>query len=136
MVDFRKVTTLIKSGEIEFVDLRFVDIRGVWQHMSLPSHEFVSEHIEKGFGFDGSSIRGFSTIYESDMLLMPDLSTLFLDPFFEKTLVAICDVVDPLTGKNFEKDPRFTAKKAEEYLKKSDIADTSYWGPEIEFFVF
>lgn len=136
MVDLRKVTTLIKSGEIEFVDLRFVDIRGVWQHMSVPSHEFVSENIEKGFGFDGSSIRGFSTIFESDMLLMPDLTSMFPDPFFEKTLVAICDVYDPTTGKNFEKDPRWTAKKAEKYLIKAGIADTSYWGPEVEFFIF
>ena len=136
MIDIKKVLRLIKSGAIAFVDLRFVDVRGVWQHMSIPSHEFDLENIKKGFGFDGSSIRGFSTIYESDMLLMPDVATLFLDPFFEKTLVVICDVYDPITGKPFEKDPRFIAKKAEEYLKKTGIADISYWGPEIEFFVF
>lgn len=124
------------AGEIDFIDLRFVDLRGVWQHMSVPASEFSDENIEKGFGFDGSSIRGFSTIYESDMLLMPDTSTLFVDPFFERTLVCICDVYDPDTGKHFEKDPRWTAKKAEEYLKSSGLGDVSYWGPEIEFFVF
>ncbi len=136
MVDIKKALKLIKSGDIAFVDLRFVDVRGVWQHMSIPSHEFDLENIKKGYGFDGSSIRGFSTIYESDMLLMPDVATLFLDPFFEKTLVVICDVYDPITSMPFEKDPRFIARKAEDFLRKSGIADTSYWGPEIEFFVF
>ncbi len=132
----RKIATQLKSGAIAFVDLRFVDLRGVWQHMSIPAHEFTLANIEKGFGFDGSSIKGFSTIYESDMLLMPDTDTLFMDPFFEKTLVCICDVYDPITGKPFEKDPRFTAKKAEAYVKESGIGDVSYWGPEIEFFIF
>ena len=136
MLELAKALRLIKTGGITFVDLRFVDLRGVWQHMTLPGHEFTNGNIKKGFGFDGSSIRGFSTIYESDMLLMPDVATIFLDPFFEKTAVVICDVYDPLTRKPFEKDPRFTAKKAESYLKKTGIADVSYWGPEIEFFVF
>lgn len=135
-MDVRKLPSLIKSGEIEFVDLRFTDVRGTWQHMSVPSHEFSGDLLEKGFGFDGSSIKGFSTIYESDMLLKPDLETLFMDPFFPKTLVCICDVVDPETRENFEKDPRWIAKKAESYLKKSGVADMSYWGPEIEFFLF
>lgn len=136
MVDIKKALRLIKSGSITFVDLRFVDVRGVWQHMSIPAHEFNLENVKKGYGFDGSSIRGFSTIYESDMLLKPDVGTLFLDPFYEKTLVVICNVFDPITGKAFEKDPRYIAQKAEDYLKKSGIADISYWGPEIEFFVF
>ena len=127
---------LLNSGEIDFVDLKFTDLRGVWQHMSVPSHEFSDENVKKGFGFDGSSIKGFSTIYESDMLLMPDTATIFVDPFFPKTLSVICDVYDPDSGEPFEKDPRYTAKKAEEYLKKSGVADISYWGPEIEFFVF
>lgn len=134
-VNKKTLNTLI-AGEVDFVDLRFVDLRGVWQHMSVPAHEFNNESIEKGFGFDGSSIRGFSTIYESDMLLMPDTETLFVDPFMEKTLVCICDVYDPDTLKPFDKDPRYTGKKAEQYLKDTTIADTSYWGPEIEFFVF
>lgn len=126
----------IKKGEIDFVDLRFTDLRGVWQHMTVPAKEFSKEAITKGFGFDGSSIKGFQSIFESDMLLRPDIKTLFKDPFFEKTLVCICDIFDPETGKSFEKDPRYTAKKAEDYLKKSKIGEISYWGPEIEFFVF
>ncbi len=136
LVDIRKAFAAIRKNDIAFVDLRFVDVRGVWQHMSVPAHQFNLESINKGFGFDGSSIRGFSTIYESDMLLKPDVGTMFLDPFFEKTLVVICDVWDPEMGKPFERDPRYTARKAEVYLRKSGIADTSYWGPEIEFFVF
>jgi len=136
MLDIKKALLQIKKGNIAFVDLRFVDLRGTWQHMSIPAHEFDLGNIKKGYGFDGSSIRGFQTIYESDMLLLPDVETCFMDPFYDKTLIVICDVYDPITGKPFEKDPRYTAKKAEEYLKKSGIADTSYWGPEIEFFVF
>ncbi len=136
MIDSKKAFTLLKSGGIQFVDMRFIDIRGVWQHMTLTAHEFTLENCKKGFGFDGSSIKGFCTIFESDMLLMPDLDTLFLDPFFEKTLVVICDVYDPLTREPFERDPRYTARKAENYLKKSGIGNVSYWGPEIEFFAF
>ena len=136
LVQINKALALIKKGDIAFVDLRFVDIRGVWQHKSIPAHEFNLNHIKMGSGFDGSSIRGFSTIFESDMLLKPDVETLFMDPFFEKTLVAICDVWDPETDEAFEKDPRYIAKKGELYLRKTGIADTSYWGPEIEFFVF
>lgn len=132
----KKALNILAANEADFVDLRFCDLRGVWQHMSVPAHEFSEENIEKGVGFDGSSIRGFSTIYESDMLLRPDTDTLFIDPFFEKTLVCICDVYDPDTLKPFEKDPRYAAKKAEAYLKKTNVADISYWGPEIEFFVF
>lgn len=135
-MDSKKALRMIRTKNIAFVDLRFVDLRGVWQHMTIPAHEFTESSIESGFGFDGSSIKGFATIHESDMLLSPDLETLFLDPFFEKTLIVICDVVDPDMGKPFERDPRSTAKRAEQYLKKSGIADVSYWGPEIEFFVF
>jgi len=131
----KKAFTLIKSGKIKFVDLRFIDLRGVWQHMTLSAHEFNQASCREGFGFDGSSIKGFCTIFESDMLLKPDLDTLFLDPFFESTLVCICDVYNPGDGGPFERDPRYTAKKAEEYLKKSGIGDVSYWGPEVEFFV-
>lgn len=135
MINKKTLNALI-VGEVDFVDLKFTDLRGVWQHMSVPASEFTQENIEKGFGFDGSSIRGFSTIFESDMLLKPDTDTIVVDPFFEKTLSCICDVYDPDSGEPFEKDPRWTAKKAESYLKKSGIGDISYWGPEIEFFVF
>lgn len=130
-----KAFQLIKSGKVDLIDLRFIDVRGAWQHMTMTAREFTPENCKKGFGFDGSSIKGFCEIQESDMLLKPDLSTLFLDPFFEKTFVAICDVYEP-TGGPFERDPRYTARKAEEHLKKSGIGTVSYWGPELEFFVF
>lgn len=131
----KKTFAAIKSGDVDFVDLRFIDIRGVWQHMTLSARQFTPENVEKGFGFDGSSIKGFCTIYESDMLLIPDLTTIFADPFYEKTLVCICDVYNPGDGGPFERDPRYTAKKAEDFLKKSGVGDVSYWGPEVEFFV-
>ncbi|MEK7571395.1 MAG: type I glutamate--ammonia ligase [Patescibacteria group bacterium] len=136
MIEEQKALQLITSGEILFVDLRFTDIRGAWQHMTMTAHEFTPENIKKGFGFDGSSIKGFNSIFESDMLLMPDMETPFLDPFYEKTLIVICDVYDPITREPFERDPRYTAKKAEAYLKKTGVGTISYWGPEIEFFVF
>lgn len=136
MVDFKTATKMIKAGEVSFVDLKFCDLRGTWQHTTIVARDFTPECIEKGYGFDGSSIRGFNSIYESDMLLIPDTSTIFVDPFFEKTLSVICDIYDPTTGTRFEKDPRYTAIKAEEYLKKSGVGDISYWGPELEFFLF
>ncbi len=136
MIDAKKAFTLIKAGEITDVDLKFTDLRGTWQHMTLTPREFTMDAVQKGIGFDGSSIKGFAAIHESDMLLKPDLATLFLDPFFPKTLSVICDVYDPDTGDHFAKDPRYVAQKAEEYLKKSKIGDISYWGPELEFFVF
>jgi glutamine synthetase len=126
----------MKTGEITDVDLKFTDLRGVWQHMTLTTREFTMDSVKKGIGFDGSSIKGFMDIHESDMLLKPDLTTMFVDPFFPKTISVICDIFNPDTGVNFEKDPRLVAQKAEEYLKKSKIGDTSYWGPELEFFVF
>lgn len=128
--------SLVQNNAISFVDLRFTDLRGVWQHMTIPARVFTEEMVQKGFGFDGSSIKGFSTIFESDMLLKPDIATLFVDPFYPNTAICICDVYDPDTGMPFNKDPRGTAKKAEAYLKSTGIADTSYWGPELEFFVF
>lgn len=135
-MDTAKILKMIKSGDIEFVDLKFCDLRGTWQHMTTPARQFTQDAIEKGFGFDGSSIKGFQTIFESDMLLKPDVDTLFVDPFFEKTASVLCYVYDPEKEEYFEKDPRYTAKKAEDYLKKTRIGDVSYWGPEIEFFVF
>lgn len=127
---------MIKSGEIAFVDVKFTDLRGTWQHFTVSASNFDEAAVERGLGFDGSSIRGFQSIFESDMLLKPDMSTAFMDPFFERTVSIICDVWDPMTGKPFEKCPRTIAKKAEAYLKDSGFGDTSYWGPELEFFLF
>lgn len=137
MIDEKKIFSMIKSGDIEFVDVKFCDLRGTWQHFTInAARGFDPESCEKGFGFDGSSIKGFMEIFESDMLLKPDLATAFLDPFMDKTLSVICDIYDPMTGREYEKDPRYTAKKAEAYLKKSGFGDVSYWGPELEFFLF
>src|ERR1044071_1749976 len=107
------------------------------QHFSVPAHELVEEAFEDGYGFDGSSIRGFQEIQESDMLLVPDPNTAVLDPFTRhKTLNINCFVRDPVTGESYSRDPRNIAKKAEDYLKGSGIADTSYFGPEAEFYIF
>lgn len=135
MITLTEAKRLIKSKEVVFVDLKFTDIRGVWQHMTISARDF-STALSDGIGFDGSSIRGFQDIYDSDMLLFPDPETVFIDPFFERTLSCIAMIVDPTTGKPFEKDPRYVAKKAEKYLIDSGFGDTSYWGPEAEFFLF
>lgn len=135
MITLSEAKSLIKSKEVLFIDLKFTDIRGVWQHMTIAARDFDTA-ITDGIGFDGSSIRGFQDIYDSDMLLFPDVTTIFKDPFFGKTLSCICGIVDPVKGKPFEKDPRYIAKKAEIYLKKTGYGDTSYWGPEAEFFLF
>ena len=125
-----------KEG-IGIIDLKFTDLPGTLQHVSIPLSEFTEDNIAEGYGFDGSSIRGFKSIDESDMLLMPDTSTAYRDPFFEiPTLHVICDILDPVTRAQFSRDPRHVAHKAEAYLKESGLADISYWGPEPEFFVF
>jgi glutamine synthetase len=125
------------AGEVQMVDFRFVDLPGTWQHFSIPSRTFDISIFEEGIGFDGSSIRGFQEIHESDMLLIPDASTAFFDPVLEiPTLVIICDVFDPITKLPYTRDPRYVAKKAEAYLQQTGLADTSYWGPEAEFFLF
>jgi len=125
------------KSQVKMVDLRFVDMPGTWQHLSLPVRELTEELFEDGHGFDGSSIRGFKLIHESDMLLMPDASTAFIDPVLEvPTLVLICDVYDPMTRQPYSRDPRHVVQKAEAYLKQPGIASTSYWGPEAEFFMF
>ena len=127
---------MIKTKEIAFVDLKFTDLRGTWQHMTISARYFDESSIDRGFGFDGSSIRGFQDIFDSDMLLMPDSDTLFVDPFMEKTLSCICSIFDPTTRKASVKDVRNVAIRAEKYLRDSGIGDTSYWGPELEFFLF
>ena len=125
------------AQEYEFVDLRFPDLPGKMHHFTMPSSYLTEDSFEEGFGFDGSSIRGFQTIEESDMLLIPDPATAYPDPFFERsTLVMNCFIKDPITGDWYHKDPRRVARNAEEYLLASGIADTSYWGPEAEFFIF
>jgi glutamine synthetase len=132
------VADVLKMGkDVQFVDLRFTDMPGTWQHFSIPARELSEELFTEGIGFDGSSIRGFQEIHESDMLLMPDASTAFVDSVLEvPTLVIICDVYDPVTRQPYSRDPRFVARKAEAYLKQTGIADVSYWGPEAEFFMF
>jgi len=126
---------LAKDKEAKIVDLRFIDMPGLWQHFSIPVADMNEELFAEGIGFDGSSIRGFQTIDESDMLLFPDPTTAQMDPFTKvPTLVLICDVKDPVTGKDYSRDPRHVARKAEAYLKSTGIADTVYIGPELEFF--
>lgn len=137
-----EVLQYIKEHNIEIIDLKFNDLPGLWQHFSMPAEELteMDDLLEsifgEGVGFDGSSIRGFQKINESDMILIPDPNTAVLDPICEvPTLSMICDIYDPITKKPYTRDPRYVAKKAEEYLKKSGIADTSYYGPEAEFFI-
>ena len=134
------VIKLIEKNKIQVVDLKFNDLPGLWQHFSIPAEEIMDTAggiWKEGIGFDGSSIRGFKKIHESDMILMLDPSTAVVDPVCQvPTLSIICDIFDPMTGEPYSRDPRFIARKAEEYLKKSKIADTSYWGPEAEFFLF
>ncbi|MDW8059826.1 MAG: type I glutamate--ammonia ligase [Thermomicrobium sp.] len=132
-----QVLDLVRQRGIQIVDLRFTDLPGTWQHASLPASQLSLADFERGIGFDGSSIRGFQAIEESDMLLVPDPTTAFVDPFASvPTLAIICNVVDPETRQPYSRDPRYVAQKAEAYLRATGIADTSYWGPEIEFFMF
>ena len=133
----KDVLKLAKERGAKIVDLRFIDLPGLWQHFSIPVSELSEEIFEDGLGFDGSSIRGFQSIDESDMLLIPDPNTAVMDPFTAvPTLVLICNVKDPVTGKPYSRDPRYIAQKAEAYLKKTGLADTVYIGPELEFFFF
>lgn len=133
----KKVLEMIKKEEVKVVDLRFMDFPGMWQHFSIPAEVVDEDLFEEGLGFDGSSIRGWKQINESDMILLPDPTTAFIDPFYkEKTLVLICDIRDPITKENFTRDPRWIAKKALNYLKSIGIGDTAYFGPEAEFFIF
>jgi glutamine synthetase len=122
---------------VEMVDLKFTDLPGTWQHMQLPIEALDVDDFEAGLGFDGSSIRGFQTIDESDMLLMPDPSTAIVDPYYDyPTMSLVCSVADPIARDSYARDPRHIAQKAEKYLVESGIADTCFFGPEAEFFVF
>ena len=133
----KEVIQLAKDRGIKIVDVRFVDLPGKWQHFSIPVEDLDEDVFAEGLGFDGSSIRGFQQINESDMLLFPDPETAYVDPCLEiPTLSMICDVKDPVSGKPYSRDPRYIVQKAEAYLKSSGIAETSYWGPELEFYIF
>jgi glutamine synthetase len=133
----KQVLEFAKKNNVVMVDLKFTDWPGLWQHFSVPTHELEESSFEDGFGFDGSSIRGWQAIHTSDMLVIPDPSTAILDPFCkDPTLSLICDIVDPITRENYTRDPRWISKKAANYLSMSGIGDTIYFGPEAEFFVF
>ena len=131
------VLKLVKDNDVEIVDVRFCDLPGLMQHFSVPAHELTEDVFEDGLGFDGSSIRGFQEIQESDMLLIPDPNTAVLDPFRQHVTLNINAYVrDPLTGESYTRDPRYIVQKAEAYLKSTGIADTAYFGPEAEFYIF
>jgi glutamine synthetase len=126
-----------KENGVEELDIRFTDIRGMVQHFSIPLASADESLFEEGFGFDGSSVRGFQSIDQSDLILFADLATAVVDPFFgKKTLAFVCDVYDPIERQPYGRDPRGVAKRAEEFLKTTGIADTCYFGPEAEFFIF
>ncbi|MBM4157686.1 MAG: type I glutamate--ammonia ligase [Ignavibacteria bacterium] len=130
------VFKIIKDKEVKMIDLRFTDLPGQWQHFSVPVTQLTEESFYKGFGFDGSSFRGWKKINESDMLVIPDASTARIDPFIKyRSLSMICDIYDPVTKKKYDLDPRFIAKKAIDFLLSTGIADTAYFGPETEFFI-
>ena len=127
----------IKDEDIEYVDIRFTDTRGKLQHVTVVNDLVDEDFLEEGFMFDGSSIAGWKSIEASDMKLMPDVESAYVDPFYaEKTICVHCSIVEPDTGESYERDPRGTAEKAEAYLKSSGIGDTAYFGPEAEFFLF
>ncbi len=131
------VIEFIKDQDIRMVDLRFIDMLGAWQHFTVPAHELEVDTFEEGFGFDGSSIRGWKSINASDMLVMPEPSTAMVDPFMEHpTLVLMGKVVDTITRSSYERCPRALAERAEAYLQSTGLADVAYFGPEAEFFIF
>jgi glutamine synthetase len=132
-----EVLKLIKEKNVKFVDFRFTDTKGKEQHVSVPARSIEESTFTEGKMFDGSSIAGWKGIQESDMILMPEAGTAVLDPFFEEpTLILRCDVIEPATGQGYERDPRSLAKRAEAYLKSTGIADSAFFGPEAEFFIF
>ena len=132
-----RVFKIMKDEGVKMIDFKFMDLPGQWQHFSVPADKLEESSFEEGFGFDGSSIRGWKAINESDMLIIPDASTAFIDKFIEiKTLSLICDVHDPLTKEKYERCPRSIAQRAEAYLKSTKLADTAYFGAEAEFFIF
>ena len=132
-----EVMSMVKDNEVKIVDFRFTDTRGKEQHVSVPLSHFDEDKFSEGHAFDGSSMAGWKGIEASDMLLMPDPNTAYIDPFFEEpTLVLTCDVLEPGDGKAYDRDPRSIARRAEAYLKASGLGDTAFFGPEPEFFIF
>ena len=135
--DSSEVLKFIKDEDVKFLDIRFTDLPGVQQHFNIPAATVDEEFFTVGQLFDGSSIRGFANIHESDMQLIPDVSTAYLDPFREaKTLIMVFDIYNPRNGEIYSKDPRQVAKKAEKYLASTGIADTAFFAPEAEFYIF
>src|ERR1700676_1619617 len=133
----KDVLKSIKDNDVKYVDFRFTDPRGKWQHVTFDVSLMKEDTFAEGQMFDGSSIAGWKAIHESDMTLMPDPQTACIDPFFaETTLVLVCDVLEPTTGEPYTRDPRSIAKKAEGLVKASGVGDTVFFGPEAEFFVF
>ncbi len=133
----KEVIEYSKKNHVQVVDLKFVDFIGTWQHFTIPVEELTELIFKEGSGFDGSSIRGWQSIDNSDMLVIPDPNTAMIDPFCQApTLSLVCDILDPITQEPYSRDPRYVAKKAESYLSKSKIGDVSYFGPEAEFFIF
>ena len=133
----KDVLKAIKDNDVKYVDLRFTDPRGKWQHVTFDLTLIDEDAFSEGLMFDGSSIAGWKAINESDMTLMPDPSTACMDPFFAaSTMSIVCDILEPTTGQPYNRDPRGIAKKAEAYLKSTGIGDTAFFGPEAEFFVF
>ena len=133
----KDVLGLAAERKAQMVDLKFMDFVGIWQHFSIPIAELQEENFEEGYGFDGSSIRGWQPIHASDMLVMPDPSTAVMDPFMEApTLSLICNIIDPITKEAYSRDPRNIAQKAEKFLRQSGVGDQAFFGPEAEFFIF
>ena len=133
----QEVVKFAQDNDCKMVDYKFLDFVGIWQHFSTPISEFSEDTFDEGIGFDGSSIRGWQPIHNSDMLIMPDPGTAKIDPFVKApTLSLICNIIDPITKEGYTRDPRFIAKKAEAYLKQTGIGDTIYFGPEPECFMF
>src|ERR687888_2353879 len=136
-VTSKDVLALAQEHGVRMVDFKFTDLPGMWQHVGLSIHALDEEAFTEGLGFDGSSIRGFQEIQESDMVLVPDATTALVDPFHEqKTMSIVCNVIDPITREAYSRDPRYVARKAEEHLIATGIADTCFMGPEAEFYIF
>ena len=130
------VRKMMEDNDCDHLDIKFVDVPGTWQHVGLPIEEVTDDLFVRGTGFDGSSIRGFQVINESDMLLVPDASTAVVDPFMDGVVSVVANISDPLTNQSYSRDPRYVSQKAEQYLKDTGIGDVSFWGPELEFFIF